>query len=331
MDTPTLAAQQVTGIAAPRTAAPATPPLSRDERQALSRLFGQWPQMVSAEWLIAPLPPLFLDLLDFDTGTAGDGRELAALIARDAALEVRLCALANLSAGAEATGGAADAASAVGSLGPVVTTSAALADLFIAWTRRWSTTPDRALPAALWQEYLVAAFCAREISVELGAGMVSPDIAFAAGLAHDLGTLVLCGAEPGLMSRFIRTGHGHGTSLNREFIEAHAELGATMLAQCGAPASLCDVAARHHEGFSPEESALAMVVCVADHLHAQVVLRSRGRLTVRKDLPAGCFPDAGYALEDVLLAMGLQSGVDDILLRVARQGGLIRHLTPDRG
>jgi hypothetical protein len=29
--------------------------------------------------------------------------------------------------------------------------------------------------------------------------------------------------------------------------------------------------------------------------------------------------------------MGLQSGVDDILLRVARQGGLIRHLTPDRG
>lgn len=331
MDTPTLAAQQVTGMAAPRTAAPATPPLSRDERQALSRLFRQWPQMVSTERLIAPLPPLFLNLLDIDNGVAGDGRELAVLIARDASLEARLCALANLSAGAGAADRAADAASVVGSLGPVVTTSAALADLFLCWTRRWSTTPDRALPAALWQEYLVAAFCAREIAVALGEGMVSPDIAFAGGLVHDLGTLVLCAAEPGLMSRFIRTGYGHGTGLNREFVEAHSELGAATLMQCGAPAILCDVAARHHEGFSPEESALAMLVCVADHLHAQVAIRSRGQVTVPRDPPAGCFPDAGYALEDALLAMGLQSGIDDILLRVARQGGLIRHLTPDRG
>jgi len=331
MDTPTLAAQQLTGTPAQRQTAPATAPLSRDERQALSRLFRQWPQMISPDQLVGSIPPLFLSLLDFDTGTAGDGRELAALVARDGALEARLCALANPSVGADAGGRAADAAAAVARLGPALATSAALTELFLAWTRRWSTTPDRALLGALWQEYLVAAFCAREIAVELGEGVVSPDIAFSGGLVHDLGTLALCGAEPGLMSRFIRTGYGYGTGLNREFVEAHSELGAAMLAQCAAPAALCDVAACHHEGFSPEESALAMVVCVADHLHAQVALRSRGRLTVCKDLPAGCFPDAGYALEDVLVAMGLQTGVTDILLRVAQQGGIIGQLTPDLG
>jgi len=320
METPLLAAQQVTGIATQRTAAPVTPPLSRDERQALSRLFRQWPQMVPAERLIAPLPPLSPD----------DGHELSRLIGGDASLEARLCALAHLSAGPDPGAMPADTDAVVNSLGPAATTGAAVAELFRAWTRRWSTTADRALPGALWQEYLVAAFCAREIAVELGDGMVSPNIAFAGGLAHDLGTLVLCGAEPGLMSRFIRTGYGHGTGLNREFVEAHSELGAATLAQCGAPAALCDVAARHHEGFSPEESALAMVVCVADHLHAQVAIRSRGKVAVPRDLPASCFPDAGYALEDVMLAMGLHAGVDDILLRVARQGGLIRHLTPDQ-
>lgn len=324
-----MAPEQIAGTPAQRTAATAVPPLSRDERQGLSRLFRHWPQMVSPDQPIIPLPPLLLSLLDFDTGSPDDGHELSRLIGGDASLEARLCALAHLSAGPDPGAMPADADAVVNSLGPVATTGAAVAELLRAWTRRWSTTADRALLGALWQEYLVAAFCAREIAVELGDGVVSPDIAFAGGLVHDLGTLVLCGAEPGLMSRFIRSGYGHGTGLNREFVEAHSELGATMLAQGGAPAALCDVAARHHEGFSPEESALAMVVCVADHMHAHVALRSRGRLTIRKELPAGCFPDAGYALEDVLLAMGLQSGVTDILLRVAGQGALIRHLSPD--
>jgi hypothetical protein len=329
MDTPTLAAGQITGTPPQRTAASPVVPLSRDERQALSRLFRQWPQMVSPQQGVASLPPLLLDLLDFDSGAPGDGRALSALIGRDASLQARLSALALLRAGADAGAGVPDADALVGSLGPAATASAAMVELFRAWTRRWSTTTDRALLGALWQEYVVAAFCSREIAVELGDGGVSPDLAFAAGLVHDLGTLLLCGAEPALMSRFIRSGYGHGTGLNREFVEAHSELGAAMLAQCGAPAALCDVAARHHEGFSPEESALAMVVCVADHMHAHVVIRSRGRLVVRKELPAGCFPDAGYALEDVLLAMGLQSGVTDILLRVAGEGALIRHLSPD--
>lgn len=310
---------------------PAAPVLGPVQIEALSRLFGTWPRLAELDHLVTPISPLALRLIQFDPERQQAAGELVDIVESDPLLTARVLGLANAAAYSGSGKLIFEVKSAVLRLGMNTTTRVALAQLAAVWMRKGTRMPDRAMMRALWYEYLITAFCAHEIAWVLGDSAVSPNVAYAGGLLHDIGTLAFCGAAPELMSLFVRAGYARGTPLHQQFVEAHTGLGEALLSRCGAPATLCEIAARHHAGFSPEESAPAIVVHLADHLHQGVLSRAQGQLTVGDDIPLGCFPESDPALNEIVEALELSVTLDQILENVAADSGRIEALAADIG
>lgn len=306
--------------------------MEAEEYAALERLFSSWPRLAQVDHLVTPISPLALRLIAFNPESNNAAGELVKIVESDPLLTARVLGLANAAAFGNAGKLIFDVKNAVTRLGLNTTTRVALAQLAAVWMRKSSQLPDRGVLRSLWFEYLVTAFCAHEIANALGDEAVSPNVVYAGGLLHDIGTLALCGAAPNLMTRFILTGYGKGTPLHEEFVDAHTHLGESILARCGAPATLCEIASRHHAGFSVDESANAIVVFLADHLHGGVLERVPGRFGIPDAHTIGCF-DAGTeaAVQDTVEALGLVVGLEEIMETVAADSGRIEALAGDFG
>jgi HD-like signal output (HDOD) protein len=304
-------------------------PLAPAQSAELGELFQGWQRLARSDHVIPPISPLALRLVAFDLNAQQASRELVSIVESDPLLTARVLGLANAAAQARAGKPIFEVQGAVLRLGMKNVAQIAMAQLTAAWMRKVGTGVDRDLLRTLWCEYLVTAACSAEIARALDEPAANVSLAYAAGLLHDVGTLALCGLAPEPMRAFVRSGYAAGTALHGQFVEAHTRLGEAVLVRFGAPASLCEVAARHHAGFDTSESAITMVVYLADHLHGGVFARTGDRLSLPSGYPPGCFPGIDDAAVEAMVALGLEDALDATLDRVAAEGGRIEVLAAD--
>jgi len=300
--------------------------LSAEDEAALENLFADWQNVPNRKDSIPPMSPLVSQLPLLDLNDPQATQQLVNIVESDPVLTARILGLANSAALARSGKPVCDVMAAVVRLGADPTFEAVFAQLTAMWLCDASQLPDQAQLHGLWLEYLIAAFCARELAAALGDDEIRPSVAYAAGLLHDVGTLGLCFAAPGPMSRLLRSGYAIGTPLHERFVEAHTSLGAALLQRWRTPGELVAVAARHHAGFAPEESALTGIVFLADHLQQKVLEHERGTFGSGIHAPVSCFGNATNEIRAALLGLGLAERLDEIVARVASESQRIETL-----
>lgn len=295
----------------------AVEPLSTEEEVALRPFFEEWTSLSEAEDHMPPPSPLAFRLLSLDTHAPSVGRELEEIIGSDPVLAARVLGVANSARFGTAGKPLVDIQAALLRLGVDLTMDVCEAQLLELWMRSATAQVDPALLHALWLEYLMTGFCAREIALMLS-GDVDRHVAYAGGMLHDVGTLALCWSQPKLMARFVQAGYALGTPLNQAFVIAHTGLGAALLRRWDAPRELVQIAGTHHAGLNPRALASALVVFVSDHLHQAVFEHEGIGLAAPADYPLGCFGGATEAVTAALEALGLTDQLDAIILRVGK-------------
>jgi HD-like signal output (HDOD) protein len=300
-------------------------PLDLNEERGLQELFGRSEQF--AKDALPPISPLAPRLFDVDGGAPNAARELTEIIESDPVLTARILGIANSAAFAGAGKPILAVRAALLRLGHEAAFEAAFSQLMALWLCHVSRLPDSDQLRALWLEYLITGYCAREIAKVLDDDEIDPPLAYAAGLLHDVGTLALCHVQPRLMSRFMQTGYGIGTPLHDKFVEGHTRLGAALLHHWQTPPTLAQAAARHHAGFKPSEAVTTIVVCLADHLHEAVIGHAQSRLHPPDGFSLGCYGGATEQVSAALLALGLANEIDGIAARVAAESERIEALS----
>ncbi|MFO1322335.1 MAG: HDOD domain-containing protein [Burkholderiales bacterium] len=308
---------------------PATPmlaPLPARAAETLSELFDGWRRLAQSESGMPPISPLIFRLLQVDRDAPLAVSEVAEIVESDPILTARLLGLANAAAYGGAGKPIKDVKSAVIRLGVYNAFETTFTQMFGLWVRHASRVPDDALLDTLWLEYLITAFCSRELASALTDHDADPGLCYTAALLHDVGTLALCWAEPKAMATFVQSGYARGTPLHQQFVEAHTNLGAALLNGWNAPREMGAVAARHHIGLNGHEDVMTSIVYIADHLHDAVLLHEASDFRPPEGYVLGCF---GGATEDVtaaLTALGLVDKVGGIIDRVAGQSARIEAL-----
>jgi putative nucleotidyltransferase with HDIG domain len=133
---------------------------------------------------------------------------------------------------------------------------------------------------SLWDHSIAVAVAAREVAE--ASLRVPPDQAFAAGLLHDIGILVMAVLEPSSLRRIVTRAEREAVAFRTAELRTlaaggvtgradHAELGAALLARWRLPDELVRAAGGHHPGEGGGRNAaaaspLAAVVHVADVL-----------------------------------------------------------------
>jgi len=290
------------------------------------RLFEGWERLAEDEDILPPLSPLASRLLAVEHEDAEAITELTQIVESDPVLTGRILGLAN-SVTVRARGKPIfEVVGAVIRLGVNAVFEAAFAQIAALWLRQSSQLPDSAQLHDLWLEYLITAFCARQIASRIEDNSVKPSVAYAAGLLHDVGTLGLSSERPGPISRLARAEYLYGTPLYDRFVSAHTALGAALLQRWGIPAELSDVAALHHAGFGIDQSPAAGIVFVADHLHTQVLAHVRAKFKRADATALGCFGGNMAEIEGALAALGLERDIGEIVERVADESERIEVL-----
>jgi putative nucleotidyltransferase with HDIG domain len=134
--------------------------------------------------------------------------------------------------------------------------------------------------AALWPHSLSTAAYARAIARAEHSPQRLEDDAFAAGLLHDIGRLVLgsaCSAQYATVLQSVRAGQiTLAEAESQSFGCTHAEVGAYLLALWGLPESVVQAVAWHHTPCRSGASAFAPVIAVhvADAYHYRLHPRS---------------------------------------------------------
>lgn len=313
-------------IASGATLAPFAVPVPPRAAETLSALFDGWQRLAESESGMPPISPLIFRLLQVDRDAPLAVSEVAEIVESDPILTARLLGLANAAAYGGAGKPIKEVKGAVLRLGVYNAFETTFTQMFGMWVRHAARVPDDALLDTLWLEYLITAFCSRELARALTDHDADAGLCYTAALLHDVGTLALCWAEPKAMSTFVQCGYARGTPLHQQFVEAHTNLGATLLKGWNAPQELATVAARHHIGLNGHEDVMTSVVYIADHLHDAVVQHESSDFRPPEGYPLGCF---GGATEDVtaaLTALGLVDKVSGIIDRVAGQSARIEAL-----
>lgn len=302
--------------------------LSAEDQAKLEKLFGNWAWIVDSESSMPPVSPLVFRLLTTDRDAPYAVAEITEIVESDPIVTARLLGLSNSAAFLRAGKPIRDVRSAVLRLGVHNAFETTFTEMFGMWVRHSSrkALPDDDLLDSMWLEFLLTAFCTREIASVLRDPAIEPSAAYTAALLHDVGTLALCWAEPVLMGRFVRSGYGAGTPLHDLFVDAHCCLGAELLRSWNAPRELQLVAAHHHDRLAAQELAVISLVYIADHLHSAVLEHESSQFRASHALPHACFGPPTEDVSAALTALGLTDKVETIIERVAMQGERIEAL-----
>jgi putative nucleotidyltransferase with HDIG domain len=125
------------------------------------------------------------------------------------------------------------------------------------------------LAAKLWSHSLGAALAARILSQRSGFG--DAELAFLAGLLHDVGEMVLLNGDPRGFERIVEEVQQNKTSLidkeKHTYAFDHASIGVALLEFWNIDAQISDAVLRHHEqDGSPDPQSLPTILRVADYL-----------------------------------------------------------------
>jgi len=300
--------------------------LSAADEDVLLRLFEDWERLAEDEDILPPLSPLASRLLAVEHEDAEAITELTQIVESDPILTGRILGLGNSVTVRVGGKPIFEVVGAVIRLGVNAVFEAAFAQVAALWLRQNSQLPDPNQLHDLWLEYLITAFCARQIANRVEDQTVKPSVAYAAGLLHDVGTLGLSSERPGPVSRLARAAYGYGTPLYERFVVAHTALGTTLLKRWGIPSELCEVAAQHHDGFGIQQSPTSGIVFVADHLHVKVLAHVRAKFKRANGAAEGCFGGNMAEIEGALSALGLERDIDEIVERVAAESERIEVL-----
>lgn len=205
-----------------------------------------------------PMSPGMLgDALNLLHDPDADARALTGLVSRDPAVAARVLRLANVASSAPLTE-VTSIEQAVVRLGTTTVRHAILAVCFAEWAQPSGTT--QALDEV--RHAVTTAFLARYVAEQV---CLDGDVAFAQGLLHDIGRLVLLR----LRTEFVRRG-GDAPSAD-EVIEVvrdqHAHVGGLAMQLWGLPELLREAVRWHHDPLSaPDHPRAAAVIYVANRL-----------------------------------------------------------------
>jgi len=220
------------------------------------------------------LPQLYLQIADALQSPNATAQRIAELASQDPALSAKLLQLSN-SAFFGFSHKVFSVDEAVQVLGVGIIQSLALAvPLFSAFDRR--KFPDFPIEQ-LWHHSVQTGMLARQIFNEQLADSHLAEQAFAAGVLHDVGKLILADGLPEEYARVFAESRATRTPLfeveRQHFQATHAEVGAYLLALWGLPIPLVEAVACHHQPHrcGVQQLCLAGVVHIANALqHAQV-------------------------------------------------------------
>lgn len=301
-------------------------PLSAYEHDRLATLFANGATIAGRDNILPPPSPYAFRLLSLDREADSIPRDLAEIIQSDSILAARVLGVANSALYTRGGKPLYDAKSAVLRLGVNLAFEVSEAQLIGKWFKEDAPKIDHDLLQGLWFEYLVTGFFGREIATVLDDAVVDPMLVYAGGMLHDVGTLVLCGAEPALMARFIRNDYARGTPLNPAFVQAHTRIGSAMLHRWGAPKELVHCAQRHHATLDADEPKSTLIVFIADHLHDLLLADERVTLALPGGYKPGCAgpitPEVGAAMQ----TLGIEDQFDAILDKVVKASSRLEDL-----
>ena len=138
--------------------------LSAADEDALMRLFEAWERLVEDEDILPPLSPLASRLLAVEHEDAQAITELTQIVESDPVLTGRILGLANSVTVRARSKPIFEVVGAVIRLGVNAVFEAAFAQIAALWMRQSSQLPDPTQLHDLWLEYLITAFCARQIA-----------------------------------------------------------------------------------------------------------------------------------------------------------------------
>lgn len=131
------------------------------------------------------------------------------------------------------------------------------------------------IAAKLWSHSLAAALAARMLSQRFGFG--DDELAFLAGLLHDVGEMVLLNGDPRGFESIVEEVQQKGTSLAEKekhtYAFDHASIGVALLEFWNIDPEIGDAVLRHHEkGGSTDTRSLTPILRMADYLCHQADL-----------------------------------------------------------
>jgi hypothetical protein len=303
--------------------------LTAEDQAKLDKLFGNWAWIVDSESSMPPVSPLVFRLLTTDRDAPYAVAEITEIVESDPIVTARLLGLSNSSAFLRAGKPIRDVRSAVLRLGVHNAFETTFTEMFGMWVRHSSrkALPDDDLLDSLWLEYLLTAFCTRELAATLRDpshrtvrgvhGRAAPRRGFAGAL--------LGGARADGALRALRA-TASARRCTTSSSKAHSGLGSELLRSWNAPRELQLVAGHHHDRLPAQELAVISLVYIADHLHAAVLDHESSRFQAHHALPHACFGAPGEDVTAALTALGLTDKVESIIERVAAQGERIETL-----
>lgn len=212
---------------------------------------------------IPPFPPVAARLLSLLSDVSVDIRRVAELISSDATFTASLLHRVN-SAEFAVRYPIANVQHAVTTLGLDRTREVIVSHATAAYTRKAMRTDEL---RTCWQHMVATAVVSDLIASSAGA---FTNMAFTAGMMHDIGRLGLLVAYPKEYERIIRDSTAHCVDLldfeTDAFGMNHAEAGRLLADHWGLPEELRIVAGRHHDPCEGEELDLLRIVHVACRL-----------------------------------------------------------------
>ncbi len=185
---------------------------------------------------------------------------------------------------------------------------------------RFDAQTDSFDASMLWRHSLGVAICARVIAERLGG---KPELAFTAGLLHDIGQLLMFAAAPEQYDQVLRTKQESDCSLlaaeQAIFGYDHAVVGQALAQAWRLPRSIAEAIAAHHE---PDEfdSEMGDLVHIAEVLsHAldlgelpnnrvpALSVESGARLGLEWSEFSRCFPEIEARYQGLAQALGLSA------------------------
>jgi putative nucleotidyltransferase with HDIG domain len=212
---------------------------------------------------VPPFPPVAAKLLSLLSNPAVDTNEVADLIASDATFTARLLQRVN-SAEFGFVSDITNVRRAVALLGLDITRQITLAHATAAYTRGGLKAGSM---RRCWQHTVATAVLAEEIAEACDA---FANVAFTAGIMHDIGRLGLLVAYPDEYERVIYNAAERSLDVldfeEEQFGAHHAEAGRLLAERWGLPSEMAVIAGRHHDACEGAEVDLLRIVHVACRL-----------------------------------------------------------------